>query len=355
MGAEKAPGAASRVVMVDVARRAGVSQKTVSRVVNNAPYVRAGVRDRVNQAIAELGYRPNVAAQALARERTHTVGVLTLGTPLHGPSRRVFTLERAARHHGYTLALASMPDLSAASVAEGIDSLLARGVEGVVLEVPTHFVELDAVQLGGLPVVTSAGRIPGIARQTVIDIEQREICRTLTQYLLDLGHNTVWHLAGPRDWDAARKRLSGWRLALRESGRRIPPALYGDWSARSGYDQGQKLAARDEVTAIFAANDHMAMGVLRALAEAGRRVPDDVSVVGFDDVPEAEFQMVPLTTVAIDADASAERILAELVHMIEGGEPARADVELGADLVLRESAGPPPKLHKSSSSVRLVT
>ncbi len=355
MAVEGAPTASSRVVMVDVARRAGVSQKTVSRVVNNAPYVRPDVRDRVNQAIAELGYRPNVAAQALARERTHTVGVLTLGTPLRGPWLRVFTLERAARHRGYTLALASMPDLSAVSVAEGIDSLLARGVEGVVLEVPTHLVELDAAQLAGLPVVTSAGRIPGIARQTVIDVEQREICKILTQHLLDLGHDTVWHLAGPRDWDAARKRLSGWRLALRTSGRRVPPVLFGDWSALSGYNQGQKLAARDEVTAIFAANDHMAMGVLRALAEAERRVPDDVSVVGFDDVPEAEFQMVPLTTVAIDADASAERILAELVRMIEGGEPATADVELHADLVIRRSAGPPPKVHKMSRSVTRIT
>jgi DNA-binding LacI/PurR family transcriptional regulator len=283
----------------------------------------------------------------LARERTHTVGVLTLGTPLHGPSRRVFSLERAARHRGYTLALVSLPDLSADSVAEGIDSLLARGIEGVVLEVPSHLVELDAAQLAGLPVVTSAGPIAGITRQTVIDVDQREICRMLTQHLLDLGHDTVWHLAGPRDWDAARKRLSGWRLALRASERRIPPVLYGDWSARSGYHQGLKLAARDEVTAIFAANDHMAMGVLRALAEAGRRIPHDVSVVGFDDVPEAEFQVVPLTTVAIDADASAERILAELVRMIEGGEPAREEFELSADLVIRRSSGPPPKDHRS--------
>jgi LacI family transcriptional regulator len=267
----------------------------------------------------------------------------------------VFTLERAARQRGYTLALVSLPDLSAVSVAEGIDSLLARGVEGVVLEVPSHLVELDASQLAGLPMVTSAGPIPGIARQTVIDVDQREICRMLIQHLLDLGHDTVWHLAGPRDWDAARKRLSGWRLALRESGRRIPPVLFGDWSARSGYHQGQKLAARDEVTAIFAANDHMAMGVLRALAEAGRRVPHDVSVVGFDDVPEAEFQTVPLTTVAIDADASAERILAELVRLIEGGEPAREDCELSADLVIRRSSGPPPKGHRPSRSVRLMT
>jgi DNA-binding LacI/PurR family transcriptional regulator len=352
---EEGLGAGSRVVMVDVARRAGVSQKTVSRVVNNAPYVRAHVRDRVNRAIAELGYRPNVAAQALARERTHTVGVLALGTPLHGPSRRVFTLERAARHHGYTLALASIPDLSAASVAEGLDSLLARGVEGVVLEVPNHLVQLDAVQLAGLPLISSAGRIPGIARQTVVDVAQRETCRMLTQHLLDLGHQTVWHLAGPRDWDVARKRLSGWRLALRASGRQIPPVLFGDWSARSGYEQGRKLAARDTVTAIFAANDHMAMGVLRALAEAGRRVPEDVSVVGFDDVPEAEFQMVPLTTVAIDADAAAERILSELVHMIEGGEPAKSAIELGADLVIRRSSGPPPSVQRRSRSVRLIT
>ncbi len=118
--------------------------------------------------------------------------------------------------------------------------------------------------------------------------------------------------------------------------------LYGDWSARSGYELGRQLAARADVTAIFAANDHMAMGVLRALAEAGKGVPDQVSVVGFDDVPEAEFQVVPLTTVAVDADTAAERILSELVRMIEGGEPAGDDVDLPAALMIRRSAGPPP-------------
>lgn len=332
----------SRAVMVDVARRAGVSQKTVSRVVNNAPYVRQDVRDKVNQAIAELGYRPNAAAQALARERSHSVGVLTLGTPLFGPSRRVFTLEQAARRHGYTLALVSIPDLSAASVAEGVGSLLARGVEGVVIEVPTHLVDLDAAQLAGLPVITSAGRIAGIPRQSVIDINHSDICRMMTKHLIDLGHDTVWHIAGPRDWDVAQKRLSGWRSALRAADRKVPPVLYGDWSARSGYQLGRQLASRTGVTAIFAANDHMAMGVFRALAEAGKTVPDEVSVVGFDDVPEAEFHVVPLTTVAADADAAAERILSELVHLIEGGEPAGEDVELPAALILRRSAGPPP-------------
>jgi DNA-binding LacI/PurR family transcriptional regulator len=334
-------GAASRGVrMVDVAALAGVSQKTVSRVLNKAPYVRPDVRDKVNEAIAELGYRPNVAAQALARERTHTIGVLALGTPLYGPSRRVFTLEQAARRHGYALALASVPDLSREHVAEGIATLLSRGAEGIVIEVPTHLVELDAAQLSDLPVVTSAGPISGLPRQSVVDIDQTRISRELTTYLLDLGHVTVWHLGGPREWDATTKRLTGWRSALRESGRRVPRVLYGDWSARSGYRLGRKLAARDDVTAIFAANDHMAMGVLRAVAETGRHIPDDVSVVGFDDVPEAEFQMVPLTTVAVDAEQLAERILSELVHMIEGGEPTVEIVDCNAQLVIRVSSGP---------------
>jgi len=329
------------VLMVDVARLAGVSQKTVSRVVNKAPYVRSDVRDKVNEAIAELGYRPNVAAQALARERTHTIGVLALGTPLYAALwRRVFTLEQAARRHGYALALASVLDLSREHVAEGIATLLSRGAEGVVIEVPTHLVELDAVQLSDLPVVTGAGPIRGLPRQSVVDIDQTRISHELTSYLLDLGHDTVWHIGGPREWDATTKRLTGWRSALRESGRQIPRVLYGDWSARSGYRLGRKLAARDDVTAVFAANDHMAMGVLRAFSEIGRRIPDDVSVVGFDDVPEAEFQMVPLTTVAVDAEKIAERILSELVHMIEGGEPTAEIVDSNAQLVIRASSGP---------------
>lgn len=328
--------------MVDVARRAGVSQKTVSRVVNNAPHVRPDVREKVNQAIEELGYLPNVAARALASQRTHTIGVLAWGTPLHGPARRLFTLEHAARRHGYALAVTSLPDLSAEHVAEGIKYLLARGVEGLVIEVPTHLVEVDVLQLGGLPVVTSAGPIAGIDNQTVLDVDQATICRQMTEYLLSLGHETVWHVAGPRDWDAAEKRRVGWQSALESAGRPVPPVLVGDWSAQSGYGHGLTLAAQREVTAVFAANDHMAMGLLRAFGEAGLQVPRDVSVAGYDDVPESEFQMVPLTTIAIDADPLAERILSELVNMIEIGRPTTDTVDVEARLVIRRSTGPRP-------------
>ena len=331
------------VVMVDVARLAGVSQKTVSRVVNDAPYVRPDVRERVRRAIDELGYRPNVAAQALARERTHTIGVLSRGTGLVGPSRRIFTLEQEARRLGYTMALVSVPDLSRRTVADAVATLLKRGVEGVVIEIPTHLVEFDPGQLAGVPVVTSAGWIDGIVAQAVVDIDQEHACRELTAYLLGLNHETVWHIAGPRDWDAAQKRVSGWRSALQAAGRRVPRVLYGDWSAASGYRHGLTLAGRSDVTAIFAANDQMAMGVLRAFGEAGRMIPDDVSIVGFDDVPEAEFQMVPLTTVSVQADEAARRILAELMAMIEGGEPPADPITLaGTQLIIRRSSGPAP-------------
>lgn len=328
--------------MVDVAKRAGVSQKTVSRVVNNAPYVRPDVRAKVNAAIEELGYRPNVAARALARQRTHSIGMLVVGASLSGPARRLFSVDQAARRHGYTIALATVPNLDARSVREGVESLLNRGIEGLVIEVPSHLAEFDLALLADLPVITSAGRIAGLPRQSVVDVDQVSSAREATRYLLGLGHRTVFHIAGPRDWDAAEKRQHGWRTALEEAGAIVPGVLYGDWSARAGYELGRGLAARSDVTAIFVANDHMSMGVLRALAEAGRRIPDDVSVFGYDDVPEAEFQMVPLSTVAIDAEEAAERILAELVAMIEGSEPADEPIELSCRLVLRSSTGPPP-------------
>ena len=267
--------------MVDVARLAGVSQKTVSRVVNNAPYVRPDVRDRVNRAIEELGYRPNVAAQALARERTHTDRSAGFGNAVARPVPPGVHARARARRLGLHVGAGVDARSVGASVAEGIDTSAdagRRGCGGRGSDPPCRNGRRATGRVAG----GHQRRLdPGIARQTVIDIDQEEACRELTQYLLELGHDTVWHVAGPRDWDAAQKRLD------RAGGRRCasgPPRAAGSLRrlvGRSGYQQGRKLAARDEVTAIFAANDHMAMGVLRALAEAGRRIPDDVSVVGF--------------------------------------------------------------------------
>jgi DNA-binding LacI/PurR family transcriptional regulator len=332
----------ANVVMVDVAREAGVSQKTVSRVINDAPYVRPEVRRRVLEAIDQLGYRPNVAARALATQRTHMVGVLAVGLPLFGPAARVFNLEHAARRRGYEIALASLPDMSSSHLRAAIRGLLARGAEGIILEVPNHLVDIDETVFGGVPVATSVGPIPGLRRQAVIDTHQVEMGRRATEHLLGLGHETVFHVAGPVAWDASRQRREGWSAALAAAGRPEPEVLQGDWSARSGYELGQLLARRREVTAIFSANDSQAMGVMRALAESGRSIPGDVSVVGIDDVPEAEFQMVPLTTVRNDPELIADQVLTQLVDLIEGRDPDPPAVEISSELVVRASSGPPP-------------
>ncbi|MCW2812389.1 MAG: transcriptional regulator, LacI family [Friedmanniella sp.] len=333
------------VVMVDVAREAGVSQKTVSRVINHAPHVRAEVRDRVLAVIDQLGYRPNVAARALVNQqrRTHVLGVIAVGLPLFGPANRVFSLEQAAREQGYELALASLPDMDPAGIRKAIDGLLARGVEGIIFEVPNHLVSVDESVFRGVPIATSVGRIPGIRQQVVIDTFQAEMGCLATEHLLELGHETVFHVAGPEEWDASRERRQGWSMALAAAGRQQPDVLQGDWSARSGYALGQRLAARPEVTAIFAANDSQAMGVIRALTEAGRGVPGDVSVVGNDDVPEAEFLMVPLTTLRSDQQAISERVLSGLVALIEDRDPDAPGPPIARELVIRSSTGPPPR------------
>jgi DNA-binding LacI/PurR family transcriptional regulator len=164
-----------------------------------------------------------------------------------------------------------------------------------------------------------------------------------TQLLLDLGHETVWHLAGPREFLEAQLRTEGWRATLEGAGARVPPVLVGDWSPASGYRLGQQLAADPEVTAIFVANDQMALGVLRALHERGREIPREISIVGFDDIPEAQYFTPPLTTVRQDfgeMGRSSMRLLLELMQHT-GRPPQR--VTIAPELVVRRSTAPPPR------------
>ena len=221
-------------------------------------------------------------------------------------------------------------------------------MEGIVFEVPNHLVDVDEHVFHGVPIVTSGGRLPGIRRQVVVDTFQAEMGSRATEHLLELGHETVFHVAGPVEWDVSRERRQGWSRALATAGRREPEVLQGDWSARSGYEMGQRLAARPEVTAIFTANDSQAIGVMRALTEAGRAVPGDVSVVGNDDVPEAEFLMVPLTTLRSDQRAISEQMLSGLVALIEGRRPEAPAPPISRELVIRSSTGPPPRRSRPS-------
>ncbi|MFD9434722.1 LacI family DNA-binding transcriptional regulator [Streptomyces sp. NPDC060002] len=331
---------------VDVARLAGVSQKTVSRVFNDEQYVSADVRRRVLEAADELGYRRNNAARALASGRTRSIGVVTLGTALYGPASLLMGVERALRDTGYALRVVNTMEGDPAGIAGAVDSLLDQGVDGIVISEPIDErgadgevslrVDVPVLVLGapspvGAPTVLTAGDGADL------------MARAATEHLLDLGHTTVHHLAGPQRWYAARDRLEGWRTTLAAHGRDVPPVVEGDWSAASGYTAGRELAADTAVTAVFAANDDMAIGLIRALTEAGRRVPQDVSVVGFDDVPVAAYVTPPLTTVPQPFDAVAQEGLKRLVHTIENPEadPLPAS-DPPVDLVVRSSTAPPP-------------
>jgi DNA-binding LacI/PurR family transcriptional regulator len=333
-------------VMADVARLAGVSEMTVSRVLNGNPGVRASTRERVLAAMREADYHPNPAARALVTGRNSTIGVVTLDTTLFGPAATLFGLEQAARDAGYFVSVASVRELTRDSIVGAVDSLQRQGVEGIFVIAPHASAQssLRAMPQSmprSTPVVAveagSAGDLP------VVFVDQVAGARVATRHLLDLGHRTVWHLAGPREWLEAQARQRSWEKTLRKAGAAVPPVLVGDWSARSGYELGRELAADPSVTAVFVANDYMALGLYRALGEAGRRIPHDVSVVGFDDVPEAGYFMPPLTTVRQDFDEVGRRGLAVLLEQI--GNPVgdtRRRVTIRPVLATRASTAEPP-------------
>jgi len=342
---------------VDVAQLAGVSQKTVSRVYNDEPYVSAEVRRRVLEAGEELGYRLNNAARALASGRTRSIGVVTLGTALYGPTSLIMGVERAVRDTGYALRVVNTVEGDPMGVAGAIDSLLEQGVDGIVISEPIDDGHGEALSArGDVPVLVLGSPPPSTPRALAAGVGADLMARTATEYLLDLGHDTVHHLAGPQRWYAARDRLEGWRTTLAAHGRAIPPVVEGDWSAPTGYTAGRELAADGDMTAVFAANDDMAIGLVRALAEAGRRVPEDVSVVGFDDIPVAAYVTPPLTTMRQPFDTVAQEGIKRLVHSIENPDaPPLPASEPPVDLVVRASTAPPPTRKTPGRGRRVTT
>jgi DNA-binding LacI/PurR family transcriptional regulator len=326
--------------MVDVARLAGVSHQTVSRVLNNHPNVRVETARRVRAAIAELGYRPNRAARALVTGRSQLLGVVALNTTLYGPASLLTAFERAAGNAGFAVSVGSVGSLDRQSISAVIERHLDQRVAGIVAIAP---VASAAEAMDGLTAEVPLVTIDGDPQRTTagVTVDQAAGARAATQHLLDAGHRTVWHVSGPADWFDSAGRVSGWEATLRDAGAEVPPVLPADWSAASGYRVGQTLARIPEVTAVFAANDHLALGILRALHERGLRVPDDISVVGFDDVPEAGYFIPPLTTVRPDFHAVAERALSLLLLQIEAGTPSAELHTLAPALVQRRSVARP--------------
>jgi len=332
-------------VMADVARLAGVSHQTVSRVINGQPNLRPATRERVEQAIRQLGYRPNSAARALVTGQSGTIGVIGSKGGFWGPSTVHRTIQAAGRQAGYFVSSTNLQSLTRSEIADAISHLEDQRVEGIVL-IAAHdeAVEVARAQEDtGVPVVVVEG--DGAKARWTVGVDQHAGAELATQHLLELGHRDVVHLAGPQDWTEARARLAGWRSAMTAAGLRNPEPVVGDWTARSGYEAGRLIAGRTDVTAVFAANDQMALGLLRALAEAGRDVPGDVSVVGFDDIPEAAYLIPPLTTVRQDFSAVGQRAIEILQAAIGGAWPDALPVDrmIHPELVVRGSTRRRPR------------
>lgn len=332
--------------MADVAELAGVSHQTVSRVLNDHPNVRPETAERVRDAIARLGYRRNSAARALVTRRSATIGVLTTSSALYGPTSTVVALEEAARERGYFVSLASVHTFEAERLLDALDHFMVQGVDGIVVIAPQDDVAtaVEGVRTD-LPVVMIAALDDDHLRPGTVSVavDQRLGGRLVTDHLLDLGHRDVLHLAGPADWFDARERERGWSEALRDREVEPGPVVRCDWSAQAGYDAGQRIAdgvrAGDGPTAVFAANDQLALGVLRALWERGVRVPDDVSVAGFDDIAGAAFFVPSLTTVSQPFAAVGRQALTALTEAIGGAAVGARLIE--PTLVVRAStAGP---------------
>ncbi|RVX43514.1 LacI family transcriptional regulator [Nonomuraea polychroma] len=323
-------------VMADVAKEAGVSHQTVSRVLNDHPNVRSETRTRVLEAIDKLGYRRNLVARALVTKRSRTLGVVSFDTTLYGPASTVYGIEQAARSAGYFVSIVSLKSIDKSGVRDALDYLADQAVDGVVVVAPQRSAAQALADLPlGIPTVAVEGGHAGDV--SVVCVDQVAGGRLATEHLLSLGHETVWHVSGPSDWLEAEGRVAGWRAALEQAGREAPQPLAGDWSPRSGYEAGRSLARMKNVTAVFVANDQMALGVLRAFTEQGVRVPDQVSVVGFDDIPESAYFSPPLTTIRQDFDAVGRHSIEVLVRQLEGGPEERQRLVVPPTFVLRAS------------------
>jgi DNA-binding LacI/PurR family transcriptional regulator len=325
--------------MADVAARAGVSHQTVSRVVNEHPSVLPATRARVLEAIDELGYRPNNAARALVTRRTGVLGVISAGGAHYGPTSTLLELEDAAREAGYMVVVAALGRGDGGDIDQALRRLLDLGVEGIAVVAPTiHVAQALAGVRSAVPAVLVSSFTPGprMPDLTSVAVGQREGARLATAHLLEQGHREVVHLAGPQDWFDARERLVGWRAACLAAGAAVPEPIEGSWEASRGFEVGRRLLAEGLPTAVFAANDQLALGLMRALAEGGVRVPQDVAVVGFDDEPGAAYYAPPLTTVRQDFGALGRAAVAALVAALDGRRPL--DAVLTPELVVRASS-----------------
>jgi LacI family transcriptional regulator len=327
-----------RATIMEVARDAGVSAQTVSRVVNNHPRVKPQTRARVRESIERLRYRPNVIARSLSQSRSNTLGVVTSGLDYFGLSRTLVGIERSAGAAGYSLSLNLLHRPETDDAQTLIDNFISRQVDGIIWatqEIGSNLSWLDRAPLP-VPIVFLESRPRPNA--SCVNVDSRLGGRLAVQHLLSRGRRKVGIITGPLTWWSARERLQGWRDALRAAGIREEDRFIreGDWSTGSGAIGLEMLLGQfPEMDSVFVCNDQMALGVLQASRKLGKQAPEELAIVGYDDVPEAEFYWPPLTTVRQDLFHLGASVVRMLSRMIAGHREGKPLSELNQTIWLK--------------------
>ncbi|WP_243227332.1 LacI family DNA-binding transcriptional regulator [Microbacterium sp. CIAB417] len=321
----------------DVARLAEVSHQTVSRVINNHPSIRPETRERVLSVMAQVQYRPNRAARALVTSRSQTIGILSASSTQYGPASSIAAIESAARERGYWVSTANISPHDPDSIPDGIAHLMAQSVEGLVVIAPqVRVFRALAEQQLDVPYVTLQST--ELDPQHALSVDQIAGARLATRHLIQLGHRWIYHLAGPQDWIEAEARMRGFLEEMSANDVPTTAPILGDWTAEFGYYAGRELLRVRDFTAVFASNDQMALGLLHAIRDEGLDVPGDISVVGFDDIPESAHFWPPLTTVRQDFADLGRRCVDILLGPADGSDAVVAPIV--PELIVRGSTGP---------------
>jgi DNA-binding LacI/PurR family transcriptional regulator len=324
-----------------VAQLAGVSHMTVSRVLNDHPNIREATRRRVQEAIDELGYRPSMTARALATQRSRRIGVLVESAATHGPTSTLNAVEAAARASGYDVSSIPLRAGEKISPAEAVDHLVALGIDALCVVAPrsSSIAELRRIAVGVPVLVVKPDKDPTFL---TVSVDQQAGTALAVDHLVSLGHRDILHLAGPLDWLDARTRERAFHSRAKSWGLRERPIVVGDWTADFAYEFARGIRELPDYTAVFVANDDMAVGLVHGLEERGFSVPDDLSIVGFDDVPLARHVIPPLTTVRQNFDALGVAVVDVLRAAIEEREIPYV-TRIPAELVPRASSAAPRK------------
>jgi len=324
----------------DVAKLAGVSHQTVALYLRGHRGFRETTRERVEAALAELNYRPNLAARSLATSKSHRLGALVYELTEVGPSKTIQGASERARAAGYLLDIINLDPTDERAIDGALGQLGQQDLAGILAFAPVDLIaEKIASVPFNVPVITEAERED--THDAPPDGINRPGLDLLVDHLVVLGHRRFFHLAGPADWVASRNRSTAYEDALARHGLESVGSIAGDWGAASGHAAAVRMPLDAGVTAVIAANDQMALGALLAFEQRGVSVPRDVSVTGFDDIPESAFYRPPLTTVRVDYAQQGRVLVERLLRLIDPALVVEPEVTTPPELVARSSTAPP--------------